>query len=245
VELENGYAWMTLKQLDDESAASVQELIESFGAALVLAEIACPPGCLSCQSLDDSQVVFAEGRCSRLCASCLTQLVNQRDAAEHALNKPTLRHTLGLLPAFLGAALGWVLLWTAIDLLLDWWRPDKIELPYVIIGLLMLVLGGVGCCLGYPLGLFLRRSGVPIRSPVALSLTTVVPAGLLGEFLFVVLFLFRKAGVFDLSVAIRFFVPFVTSYPVSWMLGKILVLGGIGLGSYSALIAQKKVALRL
>lgn len=245
VELENGFAWLTLKNLGEEPASSTQELIESFGAALVLAEIACPPGCLKCQSLDDSQLIFAEGRCTRLCFPCVKQLVDQRDAAEHTLNKPTLRHALGLLPAFLAAALGWVLFWTAIDLLLEWWRPDKIELPDIIFGLLILGLGGVGCCLGYPLGLFLRRSGVPIRSPVAISLVTVIPAGLLGEFLYVVLYLFRQAGFFNLALTVQLFVPFVTSYPVSWMVGKILVVGGIALGSYLAANKREKVALKL
>jgi len=60
-----------------------------------------------------------------------------------------------------------------------------------------------------------------------------------------VLFLYRQAGIFNLSVAVQFFMPFVTGYPVSWMVGKILVLGGIGLGSFLAASAQKKFALRL
>lgn len=108
VELEDGMAWLTLKVQSDESAAATQELIESFGAALVLAEVAYPPGCILCGGLDGDQLIFAEGRCSRLCDNCAEQLARQRNAAEQELNKPTTFHALGLLPAFVGVALGWV-----------------------------------------------------------------------------------------------------------------------------------------
>lgn len=243
--LEDGFGWLTLKDLSGLSSAEIACLVESFGEALAAGGLTFAPGCVACGCLEEAELVHAEGRCSRLCPACAERLVTHRQESERALNQPTVFHAFSLPLVFLYAAGGWLVFWFLIDLLLEWWQPDEIALPDVLLGLLILLLGGIGLALGYPLGACVRRSGVIFRSPVAATLLTVIPAALVGELLFITASVFWRAGFLDVVLAAQLFIPFVTSYPVSWVIGKLLVIGGLALGCYLGAKAEKKVAIRL
>jgi hypothetical protein len=101
-----------------------------------------------------------------------------------------------------------------------------------LLGLLILALRFHGAGLGYPLGVFVRRSGLVFRSPVAAMLLTIVPAALVGELLFITVSVFRQARILDVVLAARLFIPFVTNYPQTWIVGKLLVIGGLAMGCY-------------
>jgi hypothetical protein len=246
VSLEDGTAWLSLDDLRGQSSSSIQSLIESFGEALYAAKVTFAPGCVSCGGHDDVNLLFAEGSCSRLCPECARDLFQKREDAEQQLNSPSVMHAFGLPLAFLYVSGGWLILWFLIDVLLTWWNTDTIVIPggegFVV---LAAVLGAVGFGLGYPIGAFLRRSGVAHVSPLAVSLSTVIAACVVGEMLLICAIVFRQTGVLDVAMATQQFIPFVKSYQPSWITGKVVAAAAIALGCYVATIAKKTVPLQL
>jgi hypothetical protein len=246
VSLEDGIAWLSLDDLSGESSDSIQELVESFGETLSAAGLAFPPGCVSCGTAEDVQILFVDGRCSRRCTKCIEGAFEEQEQAQEALDSASLLHVLGLPLAFLYVAAGWLLFWFLIDAILAWRNADAIVIPGAF-GVLIagVILGAVGFGLGYPLGIFLRRSGLVSRSPLMVSLPAILLACVAGEILYITVLVFRQVGVFDLTVAVRLFVPFVKSYAGSWMVLKVLVAGAIVLGCYAAAMVKKTAPLRI
>ena len=245
VSLEDGIAWLTFRDLSGETSETVEHLLRGFGESLAAAGLVFSPGCVSCGCLEDVEVVFSEGRASRLCPACAERIVAAKNQAEHQLNRPTVWHALGLPVAFLAVAAGWLLFWFCVDLMVSSWKQEEIVVNDLVIAVLIALLGGVGFGLGLPLGLFLRRSGVTTRAPVVTSIAAVLPACMAGELLFIAAAVFWQAGVFDLVLAMQIFVPFVASYHVSWIIGKVVVIFGVAVGCHMGIKSEKKVAVRL
>ena len=72
----------------------------------------------------------------------------------------------------------------------------------------------------------------------------VVPACIVGELLYVAHTIFRQTGNFDLVLAAKWFVPFLLRYPTSWIVGKLIVIGGTAFGCYKSVGTEKKIAFR-
>lgn len=247
VSFEAGITWLSLDDLSGESADSTRHLLESFGQALSAAGLSFPPGCVSCGCQDDARLLYAEGRCSRLCPRCAENLLQQSKQAEQRLNKASIWHLLGSPLACLYVSGIWLVAWLSLDALLRHWKTDTLVIPTDELGVLILaaVLGGIGFGAGYPLGVLLRRSGAVHWAPGCLSLSTVLLACVAGEFLFISLLVCRQAGVVDLSFAMHVFVPFVAGYHPSWLILKFIVMGAIAAGCYVAVRARKKVQIHL
>jgi hypothetical protein len=245
VSLEDGMAWLTLRDLREETSEEVQRPLLGFAASLAEAELVFPPGCVSCGCLEDAELVFSEGRASRLCPACAERIVSAKNEAEHQLNKPTTFHAFGLPLAFLAVAAGWLVFWFCVDLMVSSWKQEEIVVNDLTVGVLIALLAGVGLSLGLPLGFFLRRSGVTTRAPVMTTIAAVLPACMAGELLYIVAVVFWMAGFIDFLLAMRLFIPFVTSYSVAWIIGKVAVIIGVAVGCHVGMKSEKKVSVRL
>lgn len=246
VSLEDGTAWLTFYNLSEETSDSIQELVETFAEELSAAGLTLPPGCISCGRTEDSQLVFAEGTCTRICHACVEERIEEHAKIEEELNKPSSFFAVCLPLAFLYVAGGWLLFWALIDMFLRWKDTNELVVPGGV-GLLIFaaILGAIGFGLGYPLGLFLRKSGLARRSPLVVSLPAIVVSCVAGEILYIAVIIFRDFRVFDILAAARLLVPFVQGYAGSWLVLKVLVICGIVGGCYVAAAAKKTAPLQI
>lgn len=246
VSLAAGTAWLTFYNLSDETSDSIQELVETFAEELSAAGLTLPPGCISCGRTEDALLVFAEGTCTRICAVCVEKRVEEHAKIEEELNQPSSFYAVCLPLAFLYVAGGWLLFWALIDMFLRWKDTNELVIPGGV-GLLVFAgfLGAIGFGLGYPLGLFLRKSGLARRAPLVVSLPAIVVSCVAGEIFYIAVVIFRDFGVFDLLAAVRVLVPFVLGYAGSWLVLKILVICGIVGGCYVAAVMKKTAPLQL
>ena len=242
VSLEHGVAWLSFDNLDDESPEEIQGLLDVFGASLSEAGIAVAPGCVSCGRQDEIDLVFVDGRCSRLCSFCLQRFLEKKEAAEQQVNRPSMLHAMGLPLALLYVSGGWLVFWFAIDAILE--NVIVIDgTPGILV--VAAILGALGFGLGYPLGAFLRKGGVARKFPVLGSSATVVGACVLGEILYIAVVVSRIAGIFDLALAARLFLPFVRGYTPGWIAAKLVTAGALILGAYTAAAKKPTVSVSL
>ena len=245
VALEDGFAWLSLYHLDRHTAESVRGVFESFAQVLKQHGLALESVCAACGQPEDAGLLFVEGRCTRICETCLSHKLKERDEAEASLNRPSRLHSYALPWVIALAGLGWAVFWVLIDLLLDLFNTDMIEINAFTTIILMGVLALLGYFVGAPLGHVLRKSGSARLSPVAVTAIAIGLAIIIGEALYVSFALFRFFGRFDLAWGFQALVPFFQSYHPSWIACKIFVAIAIGFGCYQAARERESVGLSL
>jgi hypothetical protein len=232
VSLERGLAWFSLDDLTGEKSESIEASITSFANALSRANVRLPDGCVQCRSEDDVTVVYSDGRCTRLCANCRDRVVDEHVQQEAKLNHPSIWFALSLPLMFLYVSCAWMLLWWLVDMGFIWTRTDTIKLGRYEMMLIFVVLAAIAGAIGYPIGVFLRRSGIPGRTHWLARSAVVLVACAVGEWLYVATVLYRLFGLIDLVVAARMSVPYFTGYHPSWMASKLIVAGAVGIGCH-------------
>jgi hypothetical protein len=238
--LEDGYAWFSLYDLRGKSLEDIKDLFEQFGRALHEQNVSIGPACAVCGGADGAELLFSEGKCSRICEPCLTALLEERERIEAERNRPSSLHSYALPWVVALAGVGWMVFWVVIDMILDALKTDTIAMPQLIV---IAILAVVGLVLGAPLGHVLRRSGTGRKSPLIVSIIAISLAALFGETLYVTVFLFRLIGEFDLTLGFELLVPFLQSYHPSWITAKIIVAAAIAFGCYHS--ASRKDSVRL
>lgn len=232
VSLEKGIAWLSLDDLSGQTSESIEGLITGFADALSQADVGVPDGCVQCSSADEVALVYADGRCSRLCADCRERVVDEKIQREVELNRPNAWFAMALPLVFVYVAFAWMLLWWLVDMMLIWAKTDKVVLGRLGFLAVFAVLAAVAAAIGYPIGIFLRRSGIPGRTHWTTSLAAVLIACAAGEWLYVATLIYRLTGLFDLLLAGRVTAAVFTSYHPSWVAGKLMVAIAIGVGCY-------------
>jgi hypothetical protein len=138
-----------------------------------------------------------------------------------------------------------LIFWLLVDVLLDWLNTQTVELNEMVTLLLAGLFFAIAFGLGYPIGTFLRRSGIARRWPLAVTVPTVILACVIGEMFYIATAIFWQAGVFDVALAAQCFLPFIGQYHHTWIASKVVTVGAIVLGCYIATKAKREVALRL
>src|SRR5262249_34330333 len=156
--------------------------------------------------------VYADGRCSRLCAGCSDRLVETTIEREAELNRPSSWFAMALPLIFLYVSCGWMVLWWLVDMALIWANTDRIVLRTYGCLLLLAALAVIALVIGCPIGLFLRRSGFPGRTHWLASTAVVLLACAAGEYLYVTTLIYRQTGSIDLNLAALVVIPLVTGY---------------------------------
>jgi hypothetical protein len=233
VSLERGIAWLSLDDLSAETSTSIEGLITSFAQGLSRAEVRLPAGCAECGSGAEVMLSYADGRCSRLCLYCRDRVTDEHSQKEAALNRPSVWHALALPLLFLYVSGAWMLFWWLVDLLLIWTNTDRIFIGRLESLVFFAVLIAVGAGIGYPIGVFLRRSGLPGRSHWIASAVVVVAACGFGEWLYVITLIHRNLGLIDPMLAARLFGPILRDVHPSWAALKLMVAGAIGVACYA------------
>lgn len=243
--VEEGYAFLTLFDSSGLTSSSLGLLVKHIAETLAATDLAAGPGCLRCGTLDEAELLLIEGRPTRLCAGCLDEARRERQEAEAELNRASVAATIGLPAAGGFVAIGWVILWTAIDMILEWLQVKVIEFNRLSEIFFLALVGGVGYGLGWPLGAALRQSIAIRRAPVMMSLILIVAAAIAGEIGYLALHIFRVVGVFDLGLAAKLLWQFVSGYSGFWIACKLAFLGAIGLFCAIAASERKQVSLNV
>ncbi len=225
--VEDGCAWLTLYDLDLLPHGAAKPFAERVADALIAVGMAIGPGCLRCGAAEGAAPMLVDLRPTRLCASCLNEAVREKIDRESELNRPTLSTTLSLPGAVTYVVLGWIVLWTVIDVLLRHWPVRVVEINQFTTLVGLVLLGGIGCVLGWPLGATLRRSFGLGLSPWMASLGLALAAGVLGEVGYVALRIFLLAGVLDFAAAARMLGPVIGMYTGFWIFCKLATIGAI------------------
>ena len=243
VSFENGLAWLTLYDLSGLSISVVRLLVDNFPDTISATDLAVVAGCLHCGRLADAQLMCLEGHPTRLCPDCLAESARQRQELEAHLNRPSIAATVGLPAVGAYIACGWAVLWTLIDLVLEHWAIRVIEINHFTGALMLLLLAGVGFCLGWPMGAALRQSIAFRRAPKTMSVIVVSAAVICGEIGYLALRLLRLAGIFDLKFAAAILGQVLVNYGGFWITMKLACLGAISAFSAAAALSRKTASL--
>ena len=243
--LEKGIAWLSLDDLTGRNIEQIEELITGFAKALGEANVRLPEGCADCQSKEDVTVLYSDDRCSRLCGGCRERIVAEVMQREAELNRPSSWFAIGLPLIFLYVSVGWMLLWWFVDQLFIWTNSDQVSIGLYEGVAVLAVLWAIAGAMGYPIGVFLRRSGVPASSHWLPSAVVVILACVAGEWLYVTTVVHREVKLLDPVLAGRLLLPMAQGYHPTWMAGKVLVAGAIILGCHYAAKARRTASVRL
>jgi hypothetical protein len=236
--LENGVAWLSLDDLTGETAASIAELVASFARRLAETDVALPEGCAECPSRDSVELVYASGRCSRLCAECRNQLDEEIEQRDQKLNGFDFAFALTLPVMCVYVSVVWSFLWVALDLVRERRQSDVLIVhPLAAI----IVLGILAAVAGYPVGVFSRRLGLTGFAKWAVSAGIVLLSCAIGEWLYVVWTVDNQIGIFDPLFAARVTVDFVAGYQPSWKFAKAIVTIAITAGCCLAMRVRHSV----
>jgi hypothetical protein len=245
VSLENGIAWFSLDDLSEETSESIEGLITSFCRGLAEANVRLPEGCVQCRSSDDLELVYSDGRCSRLCGNCRERIVDEHVDQEAELTRPSFWFAMALPLMFVYVSAAWMMLWWLVDMILIWTKTDQIVLRTVDFLGIFVVLAAVAAVIGYPIGVFLRRSWIPGRTHWFVSSVTVLVACAAGEWLYVATLVYRQTGLIDLPLAAELLVPILRTHHPSWIASKIIVAIAIGVGCYCAAKVRPTATVKL
>jgi hypothetical protein len=237
---EDGYAWLSLYNLEKLPANAAARLVEQIADSISSTDLALAPGCLQCGA-SDAQIISADGRPTRLCGRCVAAAAEEHRERVSELNRPTVGATLAVPGAGLFVAAGWAVIWTVIDFTLERWQIRVVEINHFSGMIGLLAFGIVGVCLGWPMGATLRQSIALRHAPRLMSAVATLGAALLGEILYVAARLFLLAGVFDVGVAARLLPQVIATYTGFWVACKLLLAGSIGV-CCGILASQRKTA---
>jgi hypothetical protein len=239
VALEDGFAWLSLYHLDGKSTEAVRGLFESFGETLKQQGLASERVCTACGQPEEAGLLFLEGKCTRICESCLEQRLEEREQKQAALNRPSRLHSYALPWVIALAGLGWAVFWILVDWLLAFFNTQFVEINVFTITFVVVV----GFLVGAPLGHVLRKSGTVRWSPLAVTVICIGLAVVIGETLYVTYGLFRWIGQFDLALGFQFLIPFLKTYDPSWLGFKFLVAMALGMGCFAMATERESVGL--
>ena len=204
-----------------------------------------PEGCQKCGSPDALRIVYADRRAVRLCELCRSEAEEDLTARIADETRPHVGYAAGMPFVFLYLACGWEFLLFCVELYLENNRANVLMIHGDDQWLILLFLGVLGGVLGWPIGVFLRRSGLAGRAHWLAGAIAVVAACIVGEWLFVNAMIFRRSGVIDPIAATRWLPTVVFSYNRTWMLGKIATAGAILLGCGVATSIRPAVSAKL
>lgn len=227
VSFENGFAWLTLYDLAGVATGTLRSLVQQVAETIASSDLAVGPGCLHCGTVEGAKFMYLEGRPTRLCSACLAQAAREQQEREALLNRPSLGATMGLPGVGTFVACGWAVIWTLIDLILQHWRIQVVEINEFTAAAMLLLFGGAGLCLGWPMGVAVRQSFAIRRAPMTMSVVVAVAAAVGGEVLFLALRLLRLAGIFNLKLAAGLLGHVLSNYTAFWIVLKLGFLGAI------------------
>ena len=215
--IEGDSAWLSLKNAETLPHEAVVSLVAFVSERLSTSDLAVPPGCLRCGEVETARVTDVDGLPTRICPTCLSQAAREKQEAEAALNRGSVAATFGLPAVFGYVAFGWAAVWFAIGLTLERHQIRVVpgdEFTFLII---VLIAGGVGWVLGWPLGKGVRQSLGLRRAPWAICPFLIAGAVFCGEVLAVALWLFYWVGVFDVRAALGMLGVVLASYTPFWV----------------------------
>lgn len=240
---DDGCLWLSLYDVDALPPNSLTELPRRIVDALKSANLAVAPGCQRCGNLQGAVNHLIEQRPTRMCPDCTAAIVDDKLAAEEELNRATLSSTLGLPGAMFYVVFGWIAFWTVVDLILEYFTVDKIEINKLTFLVGFAVCAGVGYALGWPLGATMRRSvglrKFPRLSSGMITLATVV----VGEIGYIAVWILRMAGIFDLGAAVTLLWPALSTYSGFWICCKLALASAIGIFCANSASHRKTVSL--
>ena len=187
--------------------------------------------------------MIVEGILTRICPGCLEEAFQERNASEVELNRSSLRATLGLPGACLFAIACWAVFWTGVELILETWKINVIEINPITSIIILAITGGIGWGLGYPVGNTLRQSIALNKAPIWTSLIAIGIIAVAGEILYVAIQVFRLFGIFDLPAAARLLEQVLQNYTTFWAGAKLIVI--IAATFFSSLAASERKTIPL
>lgn len=219
---------LALLQLSGQSVDAIRELVTKFAESLIAAGLGHPAGCFYCGTTEDTGIVHHRGRTSRACAACFARRLEQHAAEIEEFSRPR-RYAWMSVPALcLFAAIGWAGAWTLADWLLDWFRVQVIEINRITATVIFVGMLGLGAVLGTPLGKALKKTGLVHWAPRWLAGLFVTVSIAVGELLYVMILLFRFAGVIDLTIAAQLLPQIIGNYSAFWITMKLGLALSVG-----------------
>lgn len=237
--LEDGFAWLSLYDLNGKSTEAVRNLFEAFGQTLKHEGLALDRVCAACGQPEEAGLFFLDGKCTRICESCLDQRLEERQQAEAALNRPSRLHSYALPWVIALAGFGWAVFWILVDWLLAFFNLQFVEINVFTITIVVVV----GFLVGAPLGHVLRKSGTVRWSPLAVTVICIGLAVVLGEALYLSYMFSRFLGQFDLAFGFQVLIPWLQNQDPSWLGLKFGVAIAIGIGCFTVANERESVGL--
>lgn len=243
--VEEKFLWLSLYRLDETHVDELVQLVSTIAERIQASSYQVLTGCLKCGTESSVQNVYVDGHPSRACKSCLAEAADEQRVLSEELNRPSVLATIGLPLTAALMAFGWAILWTFIDLTLERWQIQVIEINVFTILLIIGLELGLGWILGWHAGKFMRRSAAIQRSPKIKIGWFLLVTCVCGEILYLAIGIARILGVFDLTLASKFFGDLVSSYTGFWILCKLGLIGSLYLFCYSSAIVRKEVEIDL
>jgi len=194
VSFDSSIVWLTLNNLQDDP----RPVVADFLTALDDAGLSSTQACHYCHVNDVQKLTFDHGKVSQICGSCLQARLKGVPPAAPVDLVPL---TIVAIVAALAGAVTWALIWFGWDQLFIALNWDRIRLPRLVIVLIAL---GIGALTGGPGGWIIKR--VPRRTPFtagAAAILATVAALICGEWLYLILSVFREYSVIAPMVALE------------------------------------------
>jgi len=194
VSFDSSVAWLTLNNSQDD----LRPIFDEFLGALADAGFSSTHTCHYCSINDVQKLTFDRGRVSQICGSCLQARLKRAPRAAPVDLVPL---TIVAIVAAFASAVTWALIWFGWDQLFIAMNWDRVRLPRLVIVLIAL---GIGALTGGPAGWIIKR--VPRRTPLtagAAAILATVAALICGEWLYMMLSVFREFSVIAPMVALE------------------------------------------
>lgn len=243
--IEGDSAWLSLKDAEALPHEAIAALVAYVSEKLAASDLAVPPGCLRCGDAATAQVTDVDGLPTRICPTCLGEAVREKQEVEAALNRPSFAATIGLPAVFGYAAVGWAVIWFAIGVILERNQIRVIPGDEFSFLLIVLIVGGAGWVLGWPLGRAVRQSVGLNRAPWVICPFIIAGAVFCGEVLTIALWLFYWVGIFDVRAALGMLGVALASYTKFWIGCKVAMLVCLGFFCFLSASERRSVSMQV
>jgi hypothetical protein len=203
IEFDEKLAWLTFESnagqiKPDDIRPILDSVLTTFKSAGLIGE---PTLCHYCQKQPVDGVTVIDGKVAQICEGCLEERYRktQRETPEASAEAVPIL-LMSPWAAGVGAVL-WSGFWIGSTLFFDWANASTIVLPRLVVAIMVVLLGFL---VGGPVGWIIKqnkRRGAKAAASAAIDFG--IAAVIAGEVLFTAWLIYRAAGVFSLSTAIR------------------------------------------
>jgi len=245
ISIHNKCVWVSYYDIQPLETADIRSMLDQLAQSILASRYAQVGICLRCSKRETADLLFVEGRPTRVCDQCLVEAEEEQEHREAKLNESSISAVLTL--PFIGVASAtlWALFWFSVDLILDYFNIKVLEINYVSMAMILGLFWVIGWAIGSPLGAILRRTPIVRRAPRAMGAMLTVGLVVVGEILYSAGLILWAVGVVDLVLAPLFAVHMLLDSTPFWNLCKLVLALAVGFFCCMSAAKRKTVSLEV